>query len=50
MVIVKIGAISAEERKSRHVKILLKPSVNDIIKAGAENFGLTINDYINKVL
>lgn len=48
-VIVDLGAISAEERKSRHVQILLKPSVYDKIKAGAENFGLTVNDYINKV-
>ncbi len=48
-VIVDIGAINAEERKSRHLQVLLKPSVYDKIKAGAENFGLTINDYINKV-
>ena len=48
-VIVDIGAINTEERKSRHLQILLKPSVYAKIKEGAENFGLTINDYINKV-
>ena len=49
MVVIDLSKICAEETKSHKMQLLLKPSVYEKIKEGADNFGLSVNDYINKV-